>query len=209
MQNGSGARATVGAVQSVATNVAAGFEAGYVELLPSAGGGLSDAGLRVRATAIAAVNGLEVIAAVGGGGIVYTGVYGADPDVILRVRNRGIGAIQLRNSADTQTGWGIENITGTTVAPIASHASSTAGGAVTINAVVGQFRILAGAGAAPFVISNDCVKGSSSVVLWHFRSLDLTLTSLSILPGVGGFTVTGNANATGNVDIGFLVVNNG
>lgn len=208
-ENGSGARVTVGALQATTSNITSGSEAAAVELLPSAGGGLADAGLRVRATAGAAVNGLEVIPAVGSGGIVYTGVYGADADVFLRIRNRGTGAIQLRNSADTQTGWGVEHITGTTIAPIASHAASTAGGAVTINAVVGQFRILAGAGAAPFVISNECVKGGSSVVLWHFRTLDATLTNLAILPGVGGFTVTGNANATADVDVGFLVVNNG
>lgn len=209
VQNGSGARATVGAVQSVATNVSSGSEAGYVELLPSAGASLADAGLRVRSTVTAAQNGLEVRPSAGGGGVVYVAPYGADADTQVRWTTKGAGSFLLRNAADTQTGWGVDFMAGTSIAPVASHAASTAGGAVTVNAVIGQFRILAGDGATPFAIANECVRDSRSVILWHFRGLDATLTNLAIAPSPGGFTVTGNANATSNIDVGFMVVNAG
>lgn len=208
-ENGSGARVTVGALQATTSNVTSGSEAAAVDLLPSAGGGLSDAGLRVRATAIAAVNGLEIIPAVGGGGIVYAGIYGSDPDVFLRIRNRGTGAIQLRNAGDTQTGWGIENTNGTTVGPIASHAASTAGGSVTLNAVIGQFRIAAGQGAAGITISNEAVKDGRTVVTLQPKGIDVTATRFAVVASAGAFTVTTDANATADLDVGFLVVNAG
>lgn len=209
IENASGARSTVGALQAVSTNVTSGSESAVVDLLPSSGGGLSDAGLRVRSTAPASVNGLEVIAAVGGGGIVYAGIYGSDPDVFLRLRNRGTGAIQFRNSADTQTGWGIEHTTGTTVGPIASHAASTAGGSVTLNAVIGQFRIAAGQGAAGITISNETVKDGRTVVTLQPKGIDVTATRFAVVASAGAFTVTTDANATADLDVGFLVVNAG
>jgi hypothetical protein len=36
---------------------------------------------------------------------------------------------------------------------------------------------------------------------------DATLTSIkSVVPANGSFTITGNANATGNLKVGFLVI---
>jgi hypothetical protein len=57
------------------------------------------------------------------------------------------------------------------------------------------------------VITNSLVT-ATSVVVAVLQFVDATLTQiLSVVPGAGSFTVTGNANATAATKVGWIVFN--
>lgn len=77
-------------------------------------------------------------------------------------------------------------------------------GSVTINYVAGRVVIPAGAGSV-VVTCNKCF--DTTIVLLSPQSNDATLTRLSVVPGNGSFTITGNANATANFTVAFVLHN--
>jgi hypothetical protein len=90
-------------------------------------------------------------------------------------------------------------------------AAAIIAGAQTINSIAGRFRCAAGAGAAPFSITNNRVLGADSIIILSKvnGAADVTQFSASAEPSMlgGSFTFTANANATADVDYAFLVIN--
>lgn len=86
----------------------------------------------------------------------------------------------------------------------ATDASGTPG-AATINKPSGQVAIAAGASSV--VVTNSLVTATS--VVWAVvQATDATLLRVDrVVPAAGSFTVIGNANATGNTKVGFVVFN--
>jgi hypothetical protein len=83
-------------------------------------------------------------------------------------------------------------------------ASSTPGNA-TVNASRG--RVAIAAGTSTVTVTNSYVTANSVVVASQVTA-DATLNNLvTVTPTAGAFTVTGNANATGNVSVNFIVLN--
>lgn len=83
-----------------------------------------------------------------------------------------------------------------------THASVA--GAQTINKPTGSVKIAAGASSV--VVTNSLVS-AESIVIPVLMGTDATLTSiLKCIPAAGSFTITGNANATAAVKVGFLVI---
>jgi hypothetical protein len=82
--------------------------------------------------------------------------------------------------------------------------SAGVGGQV-INHSTGRSGIAAAA--TSVVITNNKVT-ATSIVLVQLETVDATMKSLTVTPGAGSFTVTGNAAATAQVAFSFLVVGN-
>jgi hypothetical protein len=83
--------------------------------------------------------------------------------------------------------------------------SSGTPGAATVNKPSGQASIAIGTDSV--VITNSLVT-ATSVVVAVLQFVDATLTQiLSVVPGAGSFTVTGNANATAATKVGWIVFN--
>lgn len=77
-------------------------------------------------------------------------------------------------------------------------------GAVTINKPCG--RAIIALGAASVVVTNSLVT-ANSIVIAQLAAIDATLTFVkAVVAGAGTFTITGNANATANCAVNFLVV---
>lgn len=129
-------------------------------------------------------------------------------NIALRIVPLGTGGIDLRDAADAATVLGVQNVSSTFFGLAVENAvASTAGGAVTVNAVSGRIRILQGA-IGPLVITNNRVKDANSIVIPIIRTLDATLTQVICIAAAGQFTITGNANSTGaSVDVDFIVIN--
>jgi hypothetical protein len=89
-----------------------------------------------------------------------------------------------------------------------SYSDNTAVPAVstTINKVAGRLKIPAGQSTVT-VVDNCCF--AQSIVLLQLEGQDATLTRASVTPGNGQFTITGNANATANLQVSFLITNVG
>lgn len=86
----------------------------------------------------------------------------------------------------------------------ATDASGTPG-AATINKLAGKVAVAIGASSV--TVTNSLVT-TSSIVLASLQFVDATLTQiLSVVPGSGSFTITGNANATDATKIAFVVIN--
>lgn len=86
----------------------------------------------------------------------------------------------------------------------ATDASGTPG-AATINKPSGKVAIAIGASSV--TVTNSLVT-TSSIVLASLQFVDATLTQiLSVVPGSGSFTITGNANATAATKVAFVVIN--
>lgn len=83
-------------------------------------------------------------------------------------------------------------------------ASASVGTPVAINSITGRFTI--GAGNATKVITNTLVV-TTSVVQFQLENNDATLTRVIATIANGQFTVTGNAAATGNVVVSFVITN--
>lgn len=82
---------------------------------------------------------------------------------------------------------------------------SGSAGAQTINKPAGSFKIAAAASSV--VITNSLVT-ANSIVIAVLQSNDATaLYVKSCIPGAGSFTVTMNATATGQITVGFIVIN--
>ena len=83
--------------------------------------------------------------------------------------------------------------------------STGAPGAATLNTPSGRSAIAAGASSV--VITNSLVSASS--IVWAVvQTTDGTLLRVDrVVPGAGSFTIIGNANATANVNVGWVVVN--
>lgn len=85
------------------------------------------------------------------------------------------------------------------------YAISGIAGAVTINKPAGSVNIALGA--ASVVVTNSLVT-ANSVVLVQLAFNDATLTSIKcVVSAAGSFTITGNANATAQTKVNFLVIN--
>lgn len=84
------------------------------------------------------------------------------------------------------------------------YALSAAAGAVIINKPAGQAKIALGA--ASVVVTNSLVT-ANSIVLAQLATADATLTFIkSVVCAAGSFTVTGNANATADTKVSFIVI---
>lgn len=78
-------------------------------------------------------------------------------------------------------------------------------GAVVMNKPVGRVNIAAGA--ASVVVTNNKVT-ANSIVIAQLAGADGTLTFIKFVTAAAGqFTITGNANATGNTACNFIVIN--
>lgn len=78
-------------------------------------------------------------------------------------------------------------------------------GAVTINKPSG--RVIIALGAAAVIVTNSLVT-ANSIILVTIATADATLTFIkSVVAAAGSFTITGNANATANCKVNFLVIN--
>lgn len=88
-----------------------------------------------------------------------------------------------------------------------SRAENTTGGSVTVDAIVGVFRILAGAGVAPITIVNNRVASVNSIVILTPKRSDATLAGLSGSCAANALTIQASANATADTDVQFLVIN--
>jgi hypothetical protein len=87
------------------------------------------------------------------------------------------------------------------------HATNTAAatvGAQTINKTTGTVNFAASA--TSLVVTNSLVS-ATSLVFCVIRTNDATLTAVQAVPGAGTFTIYGNAAATAETSVGFLVVN--
>jgi hypothetical protein len=76
--------------------------------------------------------------------------------------------------------------------------------AATINTISGRF-VIGSTKNTKVVTCNKCY--SSSIVLLNIETSDATLTRLSIAVADGSFTVTGNAAATNNVTVSYIIFN--
>lgn len=75
----------------------------------------------------------------------------------------------------------------------------------TVNAMRGKSSIAAAAAAV--TITNNLVTTASQIIV-TLEFVDATLTQiLTVVPGAGSFVVTGNAAATANTQIGWVVIN--
>ena len=77
-------------------------------------------------------------------------------------------------------------------------------GAVTINKAAGRVNIAA-AGTS-VVVTNSLVTAASNVIV-QLKTTDATAKSATVIEAAGSFTITLNAAATGQVAIGFTVIN--
>lgn len=84
------------------------------------------------------------------------------------------------------------------------YAQAAAAGNVTINKMAGQLQIALGA--ATVTLTNSLIT-ANSVVIAQIAQADATLTFIkSVVSAAGSCVITGNANATANCKISFLVV---
>jgi hypothetical protein len=82
--------------------------------------------------------------------------------------------------------------------------SSGIPGAATVNKPRGQAKVAVGE--ATLVITNSLVT-AASVVFAVLQQVDATFTEiLSVVPGAGSFTITGNAAATAATKVGWVVL---
>ena len=87
---------------------------------------------------------------------------------------------------------------------LASADISGTPGSGTINQPSGLFAIAAGSNTA--TITNSFCTATSKVQA-QVQTNDTTLKSVAVVPGVGSFVVTGNANATAITKVNFVIFN--
>lgn len=117
------------------------------------------------------------------------------------------GNVTATNGICTFHSLGVEKAWISTAGRLSFDATDSSGtpGAATINKPSGQVSIASGA--ASVVVTNSLVS-TTSIVVAVLQQVDATLTQiLSCVPGSGSFTVTGNATATADTKIGFVVFN--
>lgn len=101
------------------------------------------------------------------------------------------------------------NVTGTlttsaSLRPDSTDASGTPGDA-TINKPSGLVAI--GTGDDSITVTNSLVSATCRILVWFQQAApDATLTAISVNPGSGSFTITGNDTATADTVVGFLVL---
>lgn len=78
-------------------------------------------------------------------------------------------------------------------------------GAVVINKPAGSCNIALGADNV--VVTNSLVTANSLVYAWLMANDTTLLYIRSIIPANGSFTIKGNAAATANCKVGFMVIN--
>lgn len=121
-----------------------------------------------------------------------TGTVTINPSTLSNMNNVAIGQTtpQAVKTSNLQAGT-FTDISGT---PGAGTSSGTRGRA-------------AFAAAASSVVITSTLVTAASTVLVQLATNDTTLKSVSVIPGAGSFTVTGNAAATGTTVFDFLVIN--
>ena len=106
--------------------------------------------------------------------------------------------------ADIEVTGGAAGTTGVRVTSFTDDSANA--GNRTVNKIRGKSAIAAGQASA--VITNSFCIASSMVIATLETTGDGTLTNLKgVAPGNGSFTITGNANATGNVTVSWVVIN--
>lgn len=198
-----------GQVGAKFTSVTAGVEVGVAELLGANSGAINLAGLHVTGVTGTIINGVNITPTVSTGSPVISPFLGGptpDTNVSLKIRGAGTGGVNIRDSLDTTTILGVQNVTGAILGIAVESSANTTGGAQIINTVAGSFRYLTTDGTG-FIISNNHVLSATSQVFLTFRRVDTTLLRVSALAAAGQFTVTGNAAPAANTDISFLVIN--
>ncbi len=196
-----------GFVSAALTTATSGAEIGVVSINPArAGAGV--AGLQV-AGAVAGINGILATGSATGISPSLSPTAGGDANVGIKIVPLGTGKTTLRNALDTITVLGVENVSGAFfgIAAEGSVADTTGGTAITIEGVMGTFRILATAGVVPTVITNHRVLDGNSTCLLIPQRADATLTGLSAVCTANTITVVAAAVATANTDIKFIVFN--
>lgn len=109
------------------------------------------------------------------------------------------------NYLTTPSGVPVVVITADAGLEIRSTDLSGTPGAATINNPAGKVAIALGA--ASVVVTNSLVT-ANSCILATLNTTDATLLYIkSVVPGSGSFTITGNAVATADVKVSFLVFN--
>lgn len=138
---------------------------------------------------------------------------GTTPRFVATGTNQGIdfqpngtGGLRLRNAANTATILGVQTVASGNAGPTLRYGTSAATpGSATLNVPMGR-AAFAAAGAS-VVITNDLVDTTSVVDVQLEGAPDATLTSVEVTPGVGSFTVAGNAAATAAKVFSFKVFN--
>lgn len=82
--------------------------------------------------------------------------------------------------------------------------TSAVPGAATINKSAGRVAIAAGQSSV-VVTSANCF--ATSIVMLQLETNDATLNRVIAVPAAGSFTITGNANATGNTKVSYTITN--
>lgn len=133
-------------------------------------------------------------------------IYANGANAGIAMRPTGTGALRLRNAANDATILGVETVASGN-AGVTMRYGSIAGtpGDGTVNRPMG--RAAFAAASATVVVTNDLVDTTSVVDVQLEGAPDATLTSVDVTPGVGSFTVTGNAAATATKVFSFKVVN--
>lgn len=139
---------------------------------------------------------------------------GATPSITATATNQGIdlrpngtGDLRLRNAANSATILGVQTVASGNAGPTLRYGSSAGTpGNATLNVPMG--RAAFAPTAATVTITNDLVGAGSVVDVQLEGAPDATLTSvLAVTPGIGSFTVTGNAAATLAKTFNFKVFN--
>lgn len=107
-----------------------------------------------------------------------------------------VGGASSANLGKAGYGWGKVNLNYTIAVAAGAANQTTPAGAVLI-----------AAGASSIVVTNSLVN-ANSIVLAVLQGVDATLTTLlNVVPTAGSFTIRGNANATGNLKVAYLIIN--
>lgn len=198
-----GVERVAGGVEAALTTATNGAEVGRASLVALAGGALVE-GVRVQGVASAVQ---RVLVRPGATGVpvalVAEGENGAGLDFAANPLGTP-GSIRFRNPGETATIFGVQPAVSGNQGLTVSLTATTAAGP-TIHKPAGQVSIQAGSD--NIVVTNDLVT-AASVILCQLQFVDATLTQiLSVVPGAGSFTITGNANATALTKVCFLVLN--
>lgn len=124
---------------------------------------------------------------------------------VLNVGTVGTASLLVTTSAQVQIVNGaVLQYSGALTNTTAGNSTGAPGNA-TLNTPTGRSAIAAAA--ASVTITNSLVS-ATSIVLVALQTADATLNTIrTIIPGAGSFVVTGNAAATGNTNIGWVVFN--
>lgn len=133
------------------------------------------------------------------------------PNNTVTISPTGTGTVTI-NPASPSTmdnvtiGFGTRRAAYLTLLALASNDASGTPGNTTINQPKG--RVAIAAGASSVVVTNSlCLATSTVLAIINQATADATLTQIvRVVPAAGSFTIYGNANATANTVVDFVLI---